>query len=305
MDPISTIHPEKDSTYVIGLEAQHRGHSLFYYEPWQLAWEGGTLTAPLAPLTLHKDHSHYFDLAAPQHTDLRNMDVILMRQDPPYDMAYLTACHLLERLEGVLVVNPPRAVRDAPEKLLPLRWPELCPPTLITRDPERIHAFVAMHKKVILKPLYLFGGQDVFLLQPHDPNSDALVTAMLTKHGEPLVAQAFIPAVSEGDTRVILIDGEVTGAIRRIPKSGEIRANLMAGGCAAQAELSPRELEICATIAPTLKAMGILLAGIDIIGDYLTEINVTSPTCFQEIAALHGIHPERALWDAIERKHGR
>lgn len=308
MDPIGSITITKDSTFILGLEAQKRGFALHYYEPWQLSLRDGKVTAPLRKLTLHdvrdahregnKD-TLYFTLGEVVTHDLAVMDVVLMRQDPPFDMAYITACHMLEMLPpSTQVVNNAASVRGAPEKLLPLLWPHLCPPTLVTRDKEQVRAFFAEFTDIIIKPLHMFGGADVIRVTPKD-NLEHYLETMLYRYGEPLVIQRFLPEVEDGDKRIILIDGEPVGAMHRIPQKGSVRANLMAGGKAQAATLTERDKEVCATIGPELKKRNLLLVGIDMIGDYLTEINVTSPTCLQEINRFNNDCLESLFWDAV------
>jgi glutathione synthase len=303
MDPIETINIDADSTFALALEAQRRGHALHHYSPRQLTLKDGRLTARARPLEVRRERGSHFTLGAPAALELAQMDVILMRQDPPFDMAYITATHLLEHVtDSVLVVNDPASVRNAPEKLFVTRFPELMPPTLITSDRAEILDFRAAHQDIIVKPLFGNGGAGVFRIRPDDENLNALLEMFTVLYREPAIVQRYIPAVRQGDKRIILVDGEPLGAVLRVPPEGEARANLHAGARAAKTELTPREREICATIGPTLKEQGLLFVGIDVIGDYLTEINVTSPTGIQEIHRLGGPRIEVAIWEAIEAR---
>ena len=304
MDPIESIDIGADSTFVLALEAQARGHVLFHYHPRSLVLHQGRVRARARPLTVRREKGNHFTLGAPQVLDLTTVDVVLMRQDPPFDMAYITATHLLEHLPPkVLVVNDPVEVRNAPEKLFVTHFDGVMPPTLIASDRDRIVAFRAKHKDIILKPLYGNGGAGVFHLKPGDDNLNALLEMFTARSREPIMVQKYLPAVRKGDKRIILIDGEPGGAVARIPAAGEARANLHVGGRAAKTKLTLRDRELCAAIGPTLKAKGLVFVGIDVIGDYLTEINVTSPTGIQEIDRFDGVCLEAAVWDAIERRH--
>jgi glutathione synthase len=307
MDPVESINIDADSTFVLALEAQARGHRLFHYLPRHLALLDGKLTARARPLEVRPEHGNHFTLGAFQKLDLDVMDVILMRQDPPFDMAYITATHLLEHVSSrVLVVNDPAAVRNSPEKLVATRFPDLMPPTLITGDRDEILAFRAAHGEIIVKPLFGNGGAGVFRVKPDDENLNSLLELFTLIYREPVMVQRYLPAVRQGDKRIVLIDGEAAGAVNRVPAAGEARANLHVGGRAAKTTLSPREREICAALGPTLREQGLLFVGIDVIGDHLTEINVTSPTGLQEINRLDGVRLEVRMWDAIEaRLRGR
>lgn len=303
MDPVDGIDIDGDSTFVLGLEAQARGHELFYYRPEQLMFEDGRVLARMARLELKRELGNHFKLGTEELVDLTTMDVVWLRQDPPFDMAYLTTTYLLERIHpATLVVNNPAEVRANPEKLYIARFPDLVPPTLITRDVAAVKAFREKHKDIIVKPLYGNGGWGVFHIQPGDENLNTLLEMHMSSSREPLVLQAYLPAVRQGDKRIILVDGEPLGAINRIPPEGEARSNMHAGGTPEPCELSDRDKEICAAIGPDLKARGLIFAGIDVIGGYLTEINVTSPTGLQEIRNFDGVALEQAIWDAIESR---
>ena len=302
MDPIAGIDITGDTSFALGLEAQLRGAELYYYEPDALSLRDGVVSAPVQSLRLADVKGAHFELGAPQVTDLRDMDVILMRQDPPFDMQYISATHYLERIHPeTLVVNDPGAVRNAPEKIFPTLFEGLLPPTLMTRDRASLEAFRSEFGDVILKPLFGNGGAGVFRLRREDENFGSLVDMFLDGR-EPVIAQQYLPDVRAGDKRVILVEGEAVGALNRIPAAGDARANVHVGGTPAAIGLSDRDLEIAAIIGPQLKAMGIVFAGIDVIGDYLTEINVTSPTCIREIKAFGGPDIAVMIWDAIEAR---
>jgi glutathione synthase len=303
MDPMETINIDGDSTFMLALEAQRRKHALYHYLPQDLALQDGRVTARARELTVRRKKGDHFTYGPTQLLDLSAMDVILMRQDPPFDMAYITATHLLEHLPPeTLVVNDPVEVRNAPEKLFVTHFDGVMPPTLIASDRERIVEFRAKHKDIILKPLYGNGGAGVFHLRPEDDNLNALLEMFTARSREPIVVQKYLPEIRKGDKRIILVDGEPVGGVARIPAAGEARANLHVGGQAAKAELTARDRELCAAIGPTLREKGLVFVGIDVIGDYLTEINVTSPTGIQEINRLDGIEIERDVWDVIERR---
>ena len=305
MDPIEAIDIGGDSTFVLMLEAQQRGHALWHYGPRDLAYEGGRITVRARPVEVRREHGNHHTFGAEATLDLgRDADVVLMRQDPPFDMAYITATHLLEHVHPrTLVVNDPASVRNAPEKLLVTHFPDLMPATLITRDLARIREFRARHGgDVIVKPLFGNGGAGVFHLKPEDPNLGALLELFGGLSREPLMVQQYLPAVRQGDKRIILVDGEAMGAINRVPAAGEARSNMHVGGRPERSALTAREREICAAIGPTLRERGLIFVGIDVIGDFLTEINVTSPTGLQEVARFDGVHLERAIWDAIEAR---
>ncbi len=304
MDPIESINVDADSTFVLALEAQARGHLLYHYGPHDLALRQGRLRARARRLKVFRaTGGRHFELGEPESIDLATVDVVLMRQDPPFDLAYITATHLLEQIHpATLVVNDPASVRNAPEKLFVTHFLELMPPTLITRDRIEIEQFRAEHKDIIVKPLFGNGGAGVFRLKPEDENLGSLLEMFGAMNREPLMIQRYIPEVRAGDKRIILIDGEPAGAVLRVPAVGEARANLHVGGTAVKAALTPREREICATIGPALRARGLIFVGIDVIGDYLTEINVTSPTGLQEISRFDGTNLAAQIWQAIEAK---
>ncbi len=304
MDPIETINVKKDSTYMLGLEAQARGHELFYFTPDSLAMENTIVKGRLAPLTLRYGTSDYFTLGEASVQDLSMLDIVLVRQDPPFDMGYITATYLLEILEtqGVLVANKPQALRDCAEKIFPLQFASLMPPTLISRDLGQIQTFYQQHNNIIIKPLYSCGGEGVFHIPPDAPNLKALVELYRDRYREPFIAQGYIPGARDGDKRIILCDGKPIGAVLRVPSADEHRANFFAGGSAAKADITERDQQICAAIAPMLQAKGLWLVGIDVVGGYLTEINVTSPTGIQEINRLNDTHIETLLWDCFEAK---
>ncbi|MBE0562772.1 MAG: glutathione synthase [Ochrobactrum anthropi] len=304
MDPIVGIDIDADSTFALALEAQRRGHRLFYYLPSDLAYGAGRLMAFARPLTVRRERGNHFTLGEAVDLDLGvEADVVLLRQDPPFDLAYITTTHLLELIHPrTLVVNDPAHVRNAPEKLLMLRFPELLPPTLITRERARIKAFRAEHGDIVVKPLYGNGGFGVFHLRPEDDNLNSLLEMFEGLSREPVMVQRYIPEVRQGDKRIILVDGEPAGVLLRVPQAGEARSNLHVGGKGVKAALTARDREICAAIGPALKEKGLIFVGIDVIGDYLTEINVTSPTGIQEIGRFDGTSIEALIWDAIERR---
>ncbi len=303
MDPIALIDIDADSTFRIALEAQDRGHELFYYTPDKLAWQEGRLTARGWPLTVQAVRGDHFRLGDETTVDLADWDVVWLRQDPPFDMGYITTTHLLELVTpGTLVVNDPFWVRNYPEKLLVLRFPDLIPPTTIARDLDVIRAFKDRHRDIILKPLYGNGGAGVFRLGPEDRNLSSLHELFTGINREPLIAQKFLPDVSAGDKRIILVDGEAAGAINRVPQAGETRSNMHVGGRAEPATLTARDREICAAIGPLLRDHGQIFVGIDVIGDHLTEINVTSPTGIQELDRFDGTNTAAKIWQAIERR---
>lgn len=303
MDPISPININADSTFRIAEEAQKRGHELFYYTPDHLAYQEGRLTARGYPLTVQRVKGDHAILGEFQEVDLADFDVIWLRQDPPFDMHYITTTHLLDMVHpSTLVVNDPFWVRNYPEKLLVLNFPDLTPPTAIARDLDTIKAFKAKHKDVILKPLYGNGGAGVFRLGPDDRNLASLHELFTGFSREPLIVQKFLPDVSNGDKRVILINGDPVGAINRVPAAGETRSNMHVGGRPEKVGLTERDLEICAKIGPLLREKGQVFVGIDVIGDYLTEINVTSPTGIQELERFDGINVAEKIWEVIEAK---
>jgi glutathione synthase len=303
MDPIETVKISADSTFALALEAQARGHKLYYYNPRALTLRDGIVSAVVRPLRVQPVPGDHFALGEPFRYDLSDADVVLLRQDPPFDMGYITTTHLLERIHPkTLVVNNPREVRNAPEKLFVTAFQNLMPPTLITSDPSEIKAFRAEHRDIILKPLYGNGGAGVFRVKPDDENLGALLEMFTAFYREPIMVQRYLPAVRQGDKRIILVDGEFAGAINRVPAEGEARSNMHVGGRPDPIEPSARDLEICAVIGPELRARGLIFAGIDVIGDCLTEINVTSPTGIQEIKRFGGPDGAALIWNAIEQK---
>ncbi|WP_171134851.1 glutathione synthase [Ruegeria sp. HKCCD7221] len=303
MDPIGAVDINADSSFRLAEEAQKRGHSLFFYGPDQLAYQEGRITARGQDMTVQRIAGNPAELGSEREVDLAEFDVVWLRQDPPFDMHYITSTHLLDRLKGqTLVVNDPFWVRNYPEKLLVLDFPELTPPTTIARDLQTIKAFKEKHDDIILKPLYGNGGAGVFRLDANDRNLTSLHELFTGFSREPLIVQKFLPDVSNGDKRVILVDGEPVGAINRVPAAGETRSNMHVGGRPEKIGLSERDLEICAAIGPLLKEKGQIFVGIDVIGDYLTEINVTSPTGIQELERFDGVNIAEKIWHAIEAK---
>ena len=303
MDPIEHINIDADSTFALGLEAAARGHVLWHYHPRALALEGHTLLARANPLKLRREKGNHFTLGPTEMLDVGTMDVVLMRQDPPFDMAYITATHLLEHIHPkTLVVNDPAEVRNAPEKLFVTKFPELMPPTVITADAGAMRAFREQHGDIIVKPLFGNGGAGVFRIKPDDENFNALLETFSQLYREPLVVQKYVPAVRRGDKRIVLVDGVAMGAINRVPAAGEARSNMHVGGRPEKTTLSDREREIYAVLGPELARRGMIFVGIDVIGDYLTEINVTSPTGLQEITRFDGTRLETSIWDAIEAR---
>lgn len=303
MDPIGAVDINADSSFRLAEEAQARGHSLFFYGPDHLAYQQGRITARGHDMTVQRVAGSPAVLGPEREVDLADFDVVWLRQDPPFDMHYITSTHLLDRLKGqTLVVNDPFWVRNYPEKLLVLDFPDLTPPTTIARDLQTIKAFKEKHGDIILKPLYGNGGAGVFRLDANDRNLTSLHELFTGFSREPLIVQKFLPDVSNGDKRVILVDGEAVGAINRVPAKGETRSNMHVGGRPEKIGLSDRDLEICAAIGPLLKEKGQVFVGIDVIGDYLTEINVTSPTGIQELERFDGINIAEKIWQAIEAK---
>ncbi len=303
MDPIESIDIEADSTFVLALEAQRREHALYHYLPQDLSFTHGDVVARARPLQVRRRKGDHYLLGATETLDLSEVDMVLMRQDPPFDMAYITSTHLLQHIHPrTYVINDPFEVRNAPEKLYVTHFPELIPPTLITTDRAQIVAFRAVHKDIIIKPLFGNGGAGVFHVAPSDDNLNALLEMFTQLYREPIVVQKYLPSIREGDKRIIIVDGAPAGAVKRVPKSGEARANLHVGARAERAELNARDLQICQAIGPELRRRGLIFVGIDVIGDYLTEINVTSPTGLQEINRLDGVSLEVDLWDAFERR---
>ena len=301
MDPIERINIRGDSTFAMLLEAQARGHTLSYYTPDRLAQVGGRVFAALQPLQVRDTPGDHFTLGEPRRTELTELDVILLRQDPPFDLSYITTTHLLERVHPkTLVVNDPAHVRNAPEKVFVTEFPDLMPPTLITRDIAEIKAFRAAHGDIVMKPLYGHGGGAVFRVTRDDLNFGSLYDMFAVTFREQWVVQKFLPAFKEGDKRIILVDGEFAGAVNRVPAADDLRSNMVRGGAAKATELTKREREICARLAPALRARGLLFVGIDVIGDYITEINVTSPTGIRAVANVGGPDIAALIWDKIE-----
>ncbi len=304
MDPIASINPRGDSTFAMMLEAQARGHALDYYTVGSLGLRDNRLSADVAPITVaDKEKGQHFTLGESRRADLSGYDVVLMRQDPPFDMNYITITHLLERIHPkTFVMNPPAAVRNAPEKILVTEFPELMPPTLVTRDRAQIQAFRKEHGNIIVKPLYGNGGAGVFFIEEGSHNLVSLLELFETAFREPFMIQRYLPEVRQGDKRIILVDGEPVGAVNRVPMEGEARSNMHVGGRPELSELTPRERDICAAIGPKLKSLDMIFVGIDVIGGYLTEINVTSPTGIREIKRLGGPDIAPMIWDAIEER---
>lgn len=303
MDPLNKINFAGDSTFALMLEAQKRSCRLSYYTPDRLSLNGRKLTAPMHSVTVWDNPSRYYDLGPERLVDLSTLDVVLLRQDPPFDLAYITSTHFLEQIQSrVLVVNDPAQVRNAPEKVFVMQFADLMPPTLLTRDLAAIEAFRAEHGEIVMKPLYGHGGASVFKVARRDPNFRSLFDLFQTTFREPWVVQRFLPAVSQGDKRILLVDGEALGAINRIPAEDDIRSNMARGGAAAATQLTEREQTICAHLGPELKKRGLLFVGIDVIDGYLTEINVTSPTGLRALRRLGGPDLAAPIFDAILSK---
>jgi glutathione synthase len=303
MDPIDRIDIQGDSTFALLLEAQRRGHELFYYTPPHLTLDGRHLVARGQTLTVEDKAGDHYRLSDTRRVDLAEWDVVLLRQDPPFDMGYITTTHLLERIHPkTLVVNDPAHVRNAPEKVWVLEFQDLMPPTMVTRNIEDVRDFQTRHKDIIIKPLYGNGGASVFRIQPGDSNLNSLVELFQTVFREPFMVQQYRPEVRGGDKRIILVDGEVAGAINRVPAEGETRSNMHVGGTPKPTELTARDKEICARLGPHLKERGLIFVGIDVIGPYLTEINVTSPTGIRQVKAFGGNDIAAMIWDTIEAK---
>ena len=303
MDHVSGIDIKGDSTFALGMEAQHRGHKLYHWEPDRLQLRNGAVRARIEEMTLREEIGNHFTLGDAVDTDLSQLDVVQLRQDPPFDMAYITTTHVLERIHpDTLVVNSPASVRNAPEKILVTDFADLMPETLITRDFDAIAAFREEIGDIILKPLYGNGGAGVFLLGEDDMNFTSLLEMFDQQFREPLIAQRYLKEVRGGDKRIILVDGEPVGAINRVPAENDARSNMHVGGRAEHAELTDRERDICERIGPTLKEQDFIFVGIDVIGDYMTEINVTSPTGIREVKAFSGTDIAALVWDAIEKR---
>jgi len=304
MDPLEHVNIDGDTSFALAETAQARGMELFVYGPADMSLEGRRVTARVRPAKVQRVKGTPGIFGEPVTLDLaKDVDVILMRQDPPFDLSYITACHMLELIsDETLVLNDPAGVRSSPEKILPLLFPDLMPPTLVSRDPAAIDDFRARYKDIIVKPIYGHGGAGVFRLKEDDSNLDSLLELFFSKSREPVMVQAFLPAVSEGDKRIMLVDGEPVGALNRRPKSGQVRSNLVVGGTAEKTELSDADKRICDAIGPELRKRGLVLTGIDVIGGRLTEINVTSPTGVQAIKKLSGIDIPAIFWDSVQQK---
>ena len=306
MDPIERINIRGDSTFALLLEAQRRAHALSYYTPDRLALADGKVSAAVRPLVVRDAPGDHFTLGEPRVTDLSTFDVVLLRQDPPFDLAYISTTHMLERIHPkTLVVNDPAHVRNAPEKVFVTEFPELMPPTLITRDLDAIKAFRAEHGDIVMKPLYGKGGEAVFRLEREDLNFGSLYDLFATMLREPWVVQKFLPAVKDGDKRIILVDGEFAGAVNRVPAPDDLRSNMVRGGVPKATDLTARERAICARLGPALRERGLLFVGIDVIDGFLTEINVTSPTGIRAIKNLGGPDVAALIWDKIEEKRAK
>ena len=303
MDPIERINIRGDSTFALLLEAQRRAHALSYYTPDRLSLRDGKVSASIRPLVVRDVANDHFSLGEPHLTDLSTLDVILLRQDPPFDLAYISTTHILERVHPrTLVVNDPAQVRNAPEKIFVTEFPDLMPPTLITRDLEAIKAFRAEQGDIVMKPLYGKGGEAVFRVAREDMNFGSLYDLFVTMFREPWVVQKFLPAVKDGDKRIILVDGEFAGAVNRVPAPDDLRSNMVRGGVPKATDLSEREREICTRLGPSLRERGLLFVGIDVIDGFLTEINVTSPTGIRAVKNLGGPDIAALIWDKIEEK---
>ena len=301
MDPVGAVNPLTDTSYLMALNAQARGHRLWTYQPDRLALEGNRVTARGRSLEVRDGQTPAVGEGEIEILELAEFDVVLMRQDPPFDLAYITATHILEHIHpSTLVVNDPASVRNAPEKLLVTHFPGVQPPTLVTRDMDAILDFRGRYSDMILKPLYGGGGSGVARLKPDDSNLDAMLELHFAISRDPVICQAFLPAVTKGDKRILIVDGEPVGAINRVPAEGQIRSNLRVGGSAEAVDLTARDRELCGIIGPTLKAQGLMFVGVDVIGDYLTEINVTSPTGAQQLKRFTGIDATAIMWDRIE-----
>jgi len=304
MDPFESVDIDADSTFALAMEAKRRGHGLYHYLPQDMSLRDGRVYARMRAFEPQRDPAAPARFSEPEIIDLATLDVVLMRQDPPFDMSYITATHLLEHVHPkTLVVNDPVQVRNAPEKLFVTHFAELMPPTLISCDRDEIWAFRKEHMDIIIKPLFGNGGIGVFHIAPEDENMNALLEMFTGLYREPIIAQAYLPKVREGDKRIILIDGKAAGALNRVPAPGEARANLHVGAKALKATLTTSDRDICEAIGPTLSERGFIFVGIDVIGDRMTEINVTSPTGIQEIDRFDGVSLESDIWDAIETRH--
>src|SRR6478672_896892 len=306
MDPIARINVKGDSTFALLLEARARGHRLSYYTPDRLALLKDKVYASVEPLEVRDQPGNHFTLGPSRRTELTEFDVVLLRQDPPFDLAYVTTTHLLERIQpGTLVVNDPAHVRNAPEKVFVTEFPDLMPPTLLTRDLAEIKSFRAEHGDIVMKPLYGKGGEAVFRIAPEDLNGGSFYDLFAATFREPWVVQKFLPAVKQGDKRIILVDGEFGGAVNRVPAPDDLRSNMVRGGTPKETELTPREREICARLGPALRERGLLFTGIDVIDGFLTEINVTSPTGIRAIKNLGGPDVAALIWNKVEAKRAK
>jgi glutathione synthase len=304
MDHVSTIDIDGDSTFVLGLEAERRGYEVWHYTPPELIFRDRKVLARAQPMKLKREKGAHFTLGAAEVVELSTFDVVLLRQDPPFDMSYITTTHLLEHIHPkTLVVNDPASVRNAPEKLFVTHFDKVMPPTVITADPRALREFRDEHQDIIIKPLFGNGGAGVFRLRPGDENFASLLEMFSQRSREPVIAQRYLPEVRQGDKRIILIDGKAAGVVNRVPAEGEARSNMHVGGKAVKATLSKRDLEICETIGPELARRGLIFVGIDVIGDWLTEINVTSPTGLQQIDRFDGVSLEAQIWDRIEVRY--
>ena len=304
MDHVSTIDIDGDSTFVLGLEAERRGYDVWHYTPKDLVFRDRKVVARAQPMKLRREKGNHFTLGASELVDLSSLDVVLLRQDPPFDMSYITTTHLLEHVHPkTLVVNDPASVRNAPEKLFVTHFENVMPPTLITADGAAIRDFWKEHKDIILKPLFGNGGAGVFRVRPDDENFNSLLEMFSQRSREPVIAQRYLPEVRQGDKRIILVDGKAAGVVNRVPAEGEARSNMHVGGKAVKSTLSKRDIEICETIGPELARHGLIFVGIDVIGNYLTEINVTSPTGLQQIDRFDGVSLEAQIWDRIEVRY--
>ncbi|CAN5287394.1 glutathione synthase [soil metagenome] len=305
MDPMETLNITGDSSFALMLSAQARGYALYHYDVKALTWTGGRLFADAHPVTVQRQQGNHYEFGPTVRLDLgSDIDAIFMRQDPPFDLSYITATHLLERIQGeTLVANDPASVRNAPEKLFVLDYARFMPPTMITRSLDEARAFLAEHGEIVLKPLHGNGGKAIFKIGSDGANLASLIEVFNTAYVEPHMVQAFVPTVVQGDKRIVLVDGVIAGAVNRIPGEGEIRSNLAVGGTAAKTELTAREIEICEALGPELKKRGLIFVGIDVIGgEWLTEINVTSPTGIVAIDKFNGTDTCAMIWDAIEAR---
>lgn len=303
MDEISSINIKSDSTFVLAMEAQRRGYKILYYQPDMLSYNMGKVEAKTYDLTLYENKIKFYELANHKITNLEDVDIVLMRQDPPFNLKYITYTHLLEMVsEKTLIINNPVSVRNCPEKILPLQFPDLIPPTVISMDYNCIYSFYKKHKQIILKPLYAHGGQDIFYIQENDANFSEILTKLLNKYGHPVVAQSFINDIYNGDKRIIMINGEISGLVKRIPKEGSVISNLVQGAKGIKSDLTERDIQICNKLSPYLKKSGLCIAGLDLIGDYLIEINVTSPTAIKSINDIYNQSIECTFWDLLEKR---